>query len=171
VESPLHDLGHALSIDAEAIGRPGQRRFRLLVRSTTTSAALWLEKEQLSAIGEALDEMDQRLQTQSPSDQPDVEPLPFPATADIDFRAGRLGLGYEEERDRFVLHAFDSAAADAVPTLRCEISRGQSRTLSRRIATVVAAGRPICPLCDTPIEPDGHVCPKSNGHRDTQIVL
>jgi hypothetical protein len=26
----------------------------------------------------------------------------------------------------------------------------------------VAAGRPKCPLCDFPMNPDGHICPRMN---------
>jgi len=29
---------------------------------------------------------------------------------------------------------------------------------------VVAAGRPPCPLCGNPLDPEGHVCPRQNGH-------
>ena len=36
--------------------------------------------------------------------------------------------------------------------------------LRRQIADVVAAGRPPCPLCGAPMDPAGHVCPRSNGH-------
>jgi hypothetical protein len=36
--------------------------------------------------------------------------------------------------------------------------------LCRKIAEVIAGGRPICPLCGAPIEASGHVCPRSNGH-------
>jgi hypothetical protein len=35
----------------------------------------------------------------------------------------------------------------------------------------VAAGRPRCPYCHSPIEPEGHVCPRSNGHSKTGIPV
>ena len=170
MESAHHDLGHVLSVDAEAIGQPGQRRFRLSLRSSNASASLWLEKEQLAALGEALAQMNERLDQERGSGDPDVEPLPLPNAFDIDLRASRLGIGYEAERELFAIHAFDAAAEDTRPALSWLVSRGQSRVLSRRIASVVAAGRPLCPLCDAPVDPEGHVCPRSNGHRDTQIV-
>ena len=34
-------------------------------------------------------------------------------------------------------------------------------------ATVVNEGRPLCQLCGLPMDPDGHKCPASNGHRLT----
>ena len=30
---------------------------------------------------------------------------------------------------------------------------------------VVAAGRPTCAMCGEPIDPEGHFCPRRNGHR------
>ena len=35
----------------------------------------------------------------------------------------------------------------------------------RRARTLVAAGRPPCPFCLQPLDPDGHVCPRANGYR------
>jgi uncharacterized repeat protein (TIGR03847 family) len=166
MDSAEHDFGRALSVDAEAVGRPGQRRFRLLVRSTSRSIGLWMEKEQLRGIGSWFEEVLERLQREHPTSDPDVEPLPMPSEPDIDLRASQIGLGYDEAEDLFTLHAFDAQrlAADQSPAFRCLLSRGQSRVLARKIAVVVAAGRPICPLCGAPIDPDGHVCPRSNGH-------
>jgi hypothetical protein len=30
---------------------------------------------------------------------------------------------------------------------------------------LVRAGRPACPLCGNPMDPEGHSCPRTNGHR------
>ncbi|HVQ48818.1 MAG TPA: DUF3090 family protein, partial [Mycobacterium sp.] len=27
------------------------------------------------------------------------------------------------------------------------------------------AGRPPCPLCDEPLDPEGHICVRTNGYR------
>jgi uncharacterized repeat protein (TIGR03847 family) len=40
----------------------------------------------------------------------------------------------------------------------------QMLALSRRAIEVVNQGRPTCPLCGEPMEPDGHFCPRRNGH-------
>ncbi len=172
VEStPIYDYGKALSIDAEAIGQPGQRRFRLLALSIQGSACVWIEKEQLASVGQWLSEIITRLEEERPSDEPDVEPLPFPEEFDVDFRAGQLTLGYAEDEEAFVIQAFDfeSDPERDVPTFRCMIGRGQSRVLVRKIEELVAAGRPICPFCQEPMEPSGHACPRANGHRKLTI--
>jgi uncharacterized repeat protein (TIGR03847 family) len=158
-----HDFGQATSVDAEAIGQPGQRRFRLIAQSAGGHAAIWMEKQQLASIGEWLTEMVQRLDDEGPS-APDVEPLPPVDDFEVSFRADQIGLGFAEEERLFAILAHDSNSGSEAPTFRCLVSPGQARVLSRKIASVVAAGRRICPLCGQPMDPDGHVCPRSNGH-------
>ncbi len=167
MDTPQNDYGRALSIDAEAIGRPGDRRFRILVRSTSSSASVWMEKQQLAGIGTWFEETLQRLDKEKQSNDPDVEPASINEPFDLEFHVSQVGLGYIEAEDVFALQLFDVAQAQRrrqTPTLRCFLSRGQSRVLSRKIARVIAGGRPICPLCEMPMEPEGHVCPRSNGH-------
>jgi len=57
-----HDLGPLDALEAEALGLPGQRRFRLLVRSESRSASIWMEKQQLDAIGRLFDVMSKAMQ-------------------------------------------------------------------------------------------------------------
>ena len=49
--------------------------------------------------------------------------------------------------------------------LRVPITPMAARAFIARARRVVAAGRPPCPLCGLPLDPDGHVCPRQNGHR------
>jgi uncharacterized repeat protein (TIGR03847 family) len=44
-------------------------------------------------------------------------------------------------------------------------TREQMLSLARHGAQVCAAGRPLCPLCHNPMDPEGHQCPALNGHR------
>lgn len=174
MNDPVHEFGSAESIDAEAIGEPGQRRFRLLVLSSYGSASVWMEKEQLAGIGSWLDEVVERLDSERPTGEPDVEPRPFPEQFDFDLKAGQLALGYVEDRDVFAIQVYDLEnnpnPEDPKPLLRCFLSRGQSRFLSRKIADIVAAGRPSCPMCGEPMDPAGHVCPRGNGHRSVRLI-
>jgi uncharacterized repeat protein (TIGR03847 family) len=167
MEGRAYDFGSALSVDAEAIGALGRRRFRLTVRSAgNTAASLWLEKEQLRALGEALVEMGGRLEKERPTSEKDVRALPAPLSFEVEMRVGRLALAYLEEDDAFRLQAFaiDQGEEETRPAFQCSLSRGQSRVLARTIRRVVEAGRPLCPLCQAPIDPEGHVCPRANGH-------
>lgn len=170
--SPVYDFGNALSVDAEAVGQPGQRRFRLLVLAGNGAASVWMEKEQLSGIGAWVGEVLLRLEQGEPSNEPNVEPLPFPEEFMVDFRAAQLALGYVEDQDTFAIQAFDTPVEsdDQSPTFRCFLSRAQARSLAAKIDQVVAAGRPLCPLCDLPMDPDGHKCIRGNGHRPTRLL-
>jgi uncharacterized repeat protein (TIGR03847 family) len=45
---------------------------------------------------------------------------------------------------------------------RLYATRSQVRAMAASGAAVVAAGRPPCPLCDQPMDPAGHRCPRWN---------
>ena len=168
-----YDFDTLTRLEAEAIGRPGQRTFRMIRGNDRgETAVLWIEKEQLQALGEAID----RLLAQTGSRQLrriDITPGP-PAPAAplldppaVEFKIGQLGLGYEGEQRLFLLVAHDIEGDPEGPaTLRCLIRSGQFRRLSEQIAGIVATGRPRCPMCGTPLSrADGpHFCPPSNGH-------
>ena len=58
-----HVFGPAARLQAQAIGDPGQRTFRILIESQDgRAAALWLEKEQLQALGLAVEQLLAELQ-------------------------------------------------------------------------------------------------------------
>jgi len=44
------------------------------------------------------------------------------------------------------------------------MSPDTARAFVARASRVVAAGRPPCPLCGAPLDPQGHICPRRNGH-------
>lgn len=160
------DLSRA---EAEAIGVPGQRRFRLIFASGMETAVLWMEKQQLQALGLAFVEMIAQLREANiaGADVLDVEPPPVgpvsPTAAEIEI--GRLSVGYDEENARVVLiiHGPEAGEDDA-PGLIARLRLQQVATLATQIERVVAAGRPTCPRCGQPMNPEGHVCPHDNGH-------
>lgn len=49
-------------------------------------------------------------------------------------------------------------------TLRVRLTTGLARGFVNRAMEVVAAGRLPCPLCGQPLDPQGHICPRRNGH-------
>jgi len=173
----LLDLGRVSSLEAEAIGEPGQRTFRLRVSSGQRTASLWLEKEQLQALALAL----MRLLVQM--GQPEYIPAagavanplsPFPAQPSLDVKVGRLGLGLDQTEGNIALFAYEVEESEEEPeepeqpeteaVLACRAAPAQCRDLVAMIEAIVASGRPICRLCLGPIDPAGHVCARSNGH-------
>jgi uncharacterized repeat protein (TIGR03847 family) len=163
------DLGVADAIKADSVGEPGARTFRVRLQGAAGAAQVWLEKEQLQALGMAIDQLLAQLRSnkigEAESGSPPSESGDFPSSFAIDFRVGRLGLGYDDEKDMLVLLAHEQESdAEGPPSLTCRVARGKMRTLSGEIATVVAAGRPRCPLCNQPITAGAtHACPGSNG--------
>jgi uncharacterized repeat protein (TIGR03847 family) len=167
-----HDFDVVERIETDAVGRPGNRRFRLIVQNDTQTAFLWLEKEQLQALGLAVDQLlmkvrvlwsasDPKTRTASPAQA-------FSGSASVEMRVGRLGLGFDESTKLFVLVAHDvEADPDDPPSFRCLCSRSQLSRLSESITEVLASGRPRCPVCGTPLEGGSHFCPGSNGHIHT----
>ncbi len=161
-----HELGDVDEIDAEAIGEPGQRTFRLLAERGATTASLWLEKEQLQALGLIIDQHVARLTRGRATTDLALLTLGgrFPSKATVDFKVGRMALGYDTERRRFIFSAYDIEDPDeTAPMFSCAATRPQGAALSAKIGEVVSAGRPRCPMCGAPIE-GNHVCPSSNGH-------
>jgi uncharacterized repeat protein (TIGR03847 family) len=172
-----YDFAAVDAIDAESIGTPGKRTFRLRILRGADSAALWVEKQQLAALGEALPRLLDQLDT--PDRHADETPDSvghFPDDPTVEFKVGRLALGYATQEDRLVLLAHALEAGDEEeeeepsepPTFTCRFTRAQARALSTSCAEAVAGGRPTCVLCQRPIDPEGHLCPRANGHQKVQ---
>jgi len=155
--------------EAEAIGVPGQRRFRMIFGDQFETAVLWLEKQQLQALGLAFEQIIAQLRAagvdaaKATAAQPGpIGPVPPNAW---ELQVGRLMVGFDEDRNlvSIFIHGVESEEDDP-PTFVCRLNLAQIGTLSIQIGEVVAAGRPLCPRCHQPMDPGGHVCPHDNGH-------
>jgi uncharacterized repeat protein (TIGR03847 family) len=58
----------------------------------------------------------------------------------------------------------DAAAEDGPDIFQIRFSAADARQFVARAMRVLAAGRPPCPLCGQPLDPQGHLCPRRNGH-------
>jgi uncharacterized repeat protein (TIGR03847 family) len=172
---PLYDLDvdPCDHITADAIGKPGDRVFYLQAYQDTRTITILIEKAQLQSLAIGIEQFLSQLSQQNPDldeaagdyleDQmrihPPVDPL---------FRAGEIGLGYDKDRDRVVIFTKELLPEDAEPESSSQVrfwtDRSQLRRLARWGMEVVSRGRPICPQCGQPMEPEGHFCPKKNGH-------
>jgi uncharacterized repeat protein (TIGR03847 family) len=162
------DFGPLIHIAAEAMGQPGQRRFRIrAMNEGGETASLWLEKEQLAALGDAIDSVlkDEGYAYQRPP-LDDTEPEPvLPLDAAVELQLAQLSMGVNAEAQRIVLIAADGpAGADDTHGVTMEFDYRRGFELRGQIRDVVAAGRPPCPLCTAPMDPAGHVCVRTNGH-------
>jgi uncharacterized repeat protein (TIGR03847 family) len=169
-----YDFERVSAIVADAVGMPGQRTFFLQARQGRQVATLTMEKQQVAALAASVLQLLEELEEKNPDltmrgvsaqDLHLQEPL-TPA-----FRVGQMGLGYDESQDLMVLVAQalvvedeEVSVAEDVPRARFYATREQMRALSEHALEAVASGRPDCPLCGGPIDPEGHFCPRTNGH-------
>ena len=180
------DLGHVSVLGADAVGQPGQRRFRLYTQSRQGSAVMWMEKEHLNSLSMALEQFlaiineEKIVWAETRADDPQPQrgmPADFPVNPTYEFQVGQMKLNYDEQEKVFLL---------SVTPLEIELEQGgepqisvneeqsvsfffthtEARELARTIAQVVVAGRPLCPLCHMPMDGETHVCVKQNGHRE-----
>jgi uncharacterized repeat protein (TIGR03847 family) len=187
---------------AGTVGQPGERTFFLQASGAGRLISVALEKVQVAALAEKLDELLDEVRRRHGSDSPvpaaasvdleDVAPLETPV--EEEFRVGTLALAWDDDSGQVIIEAQSVEAqsveaesvepgsaepetTDAEPAeapagteftgdmLRVRISPETARAFSKRAQRVVAAGRPPCPLCGNPLDPEGHVCPRQNGHR------
>ncbi len=185
----LQDFGHPAYFEPEAIGKPGNRRFRLIAATDQRTAALWLERDQLREFSMSL----QHLMTQLTGEdvlRPAIEaPAPppppredFPENPDVEFQVGPIILGYDEDEEAVIVlvapveiievDGNPTLNSDAEPQFRVALAHDDVDAFIQRSESVLAAGRPRCPYCgqalNRPDEPHG--CVRQNGHRHLDIT-
>ena len=170
------DLNPVQHITVDAIGQPGQRVFYLQGWSEidVQPVTLILEKVQLQTLAAGLEQMlteiaHQKPDLAQPSVEYDAEKMRINPPVDPLFRAGEMGLGYDAEHDQIVILAREIVLEDGDPEEASVVhfwcNRQQAHWLATWTTEVVNRGRPICPQCGQPMEPEGHFCPKKNGHK------
>ncbi len=128
---------------------------------------------------------------EAPAQAADTDPLDAPITEE--FRVGDMTLSWDSNQERIVIELFSTAApgaeedefalgADdddedegdepdeqagvgASEVFIVTITPGDAREFVVRAEALVSAGRPPCPFCLQPLEPEGHICPRANGYR------
>ena len=168
-----HDLGLAEVLEAEAIGPPGQRRFRLRVIAGDQTASIWCEKTQVSALADAIQQILARHRRPSDGRRPAPRELSgFPLNPTHEFLAGQIALGFDQDADVITLFATDVEATgtNPLPTLRVDLDRSAARFFTVQAEETVAGGRPTCPLCQQPVEGAEHLCPRQNGHAEDALA-
>ena len=156
-----NEFTNVSSIKPESIGEPGKRTFRILVTSASSSAAIWLEKEQLFQLGLAIRHMVANLPTErgttgSPPTQREAPPM-----TRLEFKVAKLVMRHDGPKRLFIIDAHDSDDDEAM--VRVWVDEQQINEFAEDALNLCAAGRPLCPLCARPIDPEGHACARTNG--------
>jgi uncharacterized repeat protein (TIGR03847 family) len=162
------------------VGPPGERTFYLQASGDGRTVSVALEKTQVSVLADRLEELLSEVRRRAGLTEPvvaeqDVEPLESPV--EEEFRVGAMGLAWDADASMVVIEA---QAVTEDPTgeqtvledvdegpdaLRVRLSPEVALAFVERVRRVLSAGRPACPLCGLPLDPDGHVCPRQNGYR------
>jgi uncharacterized repeat protein (TIGR03847 family) len=148
---------------AGAVGPAGQRVFYLQAREGRTLVTLKSEKEQVRALAEYLATLLERLPETGESTPRDLALLD---PVDEAWAVGTIGVGHDETNQRVlvVLTGVVEEEGEDAPSARFSLSRAQAVAFVERSRELMRGGRPICPMCSSPIDPGGHVCPRANGH-------
>jgi uncharacterized repeat protein (TIGR03847 family) len=182
VPRQIHEFDPPDRFVAGTVGQPGQRTFFLQATGKGRVISVALEKVQVSVLaerlGELLDEVRRRggdVPAAAAPGSDDVAPLDQPILEE--FRVGTLALAWDPEAERVIVEAravteqdddtepLDDDTEEGPDVLRVRISASYARTFVKRAQRLVAAGRPPCPFCGLPLDPEGHICPRQNGHR------
>jgi uncharacterized repeat protein (TIGR03847 family) len=173
---------------AGTVGSPGSRTFFLQARSGARVVSVALEKQQVAALAERIDELldevmasgrhDELIPAVAPLGLDDSEPLEQPI--EEEFRAGTMTLSWDPDDQRVVIEVYPYTEAAVVSpdqldedfeepepdeVLLVRLAAGHARAFVKRASQVLEAGRPSCPFCGNPIDPDGHLCARANGFR------
>ena len=156
------------------VGTPGDRTFYIQARGPEGTLSFLIEKQQAALLADRLREMLMLIDQEDTlrSTEPGRDPaLALDQPVEPEFRVGTIGLAYDEAADRVIVilrpdgDADEEGGGEEEDGVRLELRRDQVRAFVLHVVSVVAEGRPTCPLCGLPMDPEGHVCPASNGHR------
>ncbi|WP_445153790.1 DUF3090 domain-containing protein [Arthrobacter sp. Hor0625] len=176
--SRVHEFDWPDRVVVGTIGVPGARTFYLQVRSGAQIVSIAMEKQQSALLAEKIDEILDQLGTVegnpfsvpagTPVELVDNDPL---EAVQEQFRTGAMSLGWDPTTAQVVIEAhpisdfdadydesLDQDGAEDSEMLLVRLPVGTARAFAKRTREIVGAGRPTCPLCGYPIDPDGHIC-------------
>jgi len=169
----VFDLNPVDRITTNAVGDPGDRTFYIQARKGRRLVTIICEKEHVAALALAIDQV--LLSIAEGDADAVVEPDPvLQHGLDLEyplepaFRTGQVNRGYDQATERLVIIAYElmDEEDDSPPSVaRFWATPGQMRAFSMHGQEVVTAGRPVCAMCGQPMDPEGHFCPRRNGHR------
>ncbi len=164
---------------AGTVGQPGEREFYLQVSQGRRVLSVSCEKQQVAVLadklGSLITEVARRTGTElsAATTGPDLR---LDTPIDAEFRVGTMGLAWDADGAQVVVELLalsDTEVGedivledreDGPDALRVYLTLADAASFARHAGRVVAAGRPPCPLCDRPLDPQGHIFPRLNGY-------
>ena len=161
-----YDLSSPDRITVGTVGPVGDRLFLLQFRQGPVLLTLKIEKQQVAVLADYLARIvkDQ----ERPGHLPDETSLEEPT--EPAWVVGTVGVSFDEAEDRVILVIEERVPEDETGAIaRLSVSREQAAGFAIQATRVVESGRPPCPLCGSPLDPSGHECPRTNGHRPPAV--
>ena len=163
------------AIGAGAFGQPGERTFVIQARKGAAMLSVLVEKEQVQLLANEAEQFLDRIADEHPEEPGTFGELAGSGEVQEDeplFRARLIGIGFDPERSLVLIELREQATDDEDPPPAIEESEGhvarlyatraQIRAMLANGIVAVGSGRPKCPLCEFPMDPDGHICPRMN---------
>ena len=139
----------ATAIDSEPLDEPINEAFR-----ATTLTLGWDPDTERVLVEARADPIEVEIELEDDDDDDDV--------VAEDEEPGVAGL--EASIAATIQAVFEGDDDDGPDVLRVRLTADTARSFAERAARIVASGRPPCPLCGQPLDPQGHICPRRNGH-------
>jgi len=156
------DLGDLDRFTVGTVGPVGRRIFLLQCGTGSVTLTVKVEKQQVAVLADYL----VRLLGDLPRPDAAAGDMELDDAVEPRWVVGTLGVSYDDDTDRIILIAEELVAEDEDGDVaRCSITRAQATAFAIRASNLVEAGRPPCPMCGLPLDPAGHECPRTNGHR------
>jgi uncharacterized repeat protein (TIGR03847 family) len=157
---------------AGTVGEPGERAFYLQARKGGALVSVGIEKVQVAALAERLEDLLDAVDAPSEPVAADAPELQEPVVEL--FRVGAMALAWDAGNDAVVIEAqtptedgeyaeLPDDADEGPDLLRVRLEPSQARSFVQRAEELLAAGRPACPFCGQPLDAQGHFCSRGNG--------
>jgi uncharacterized repeat protein (TIGR03847 family) len=182
MSSVVYEFNPVERFVAGTVGVPGERTFFIQARTGSRVVSVVVDKSQVIALGERTKIMLREIKKSDPtvaikSSDNDDAPLEQPIFEE--FRAGVIAMAWDGENGLIVYELREMSSSNEADDdelifdekdlsgdlLRVHVSPTQASAFSKRCLSLASAGRTPCPFCAIPIDPSGHLCPRSNGYR------
>ena len=162
-------------VSCVAIGKPGERTFFIQARSNEQKVSLLVEKIQLQSLVLGIEEFigeikEKYSDLEAAIGKYDKRSMQIDPPVDPLYRVGEVGLAYAEDEDKAIILLREimttQETQDDLKVVRLWVTRSQLIVFADWAKNIISSGRLICPQCGEPMEPEGHLCPKKNGHKN-----
>jgi uncharacterized repeat protein (TIGR03847 family) len=146
------------------VGEVGSRVFLLQAIDGARVLTIKVEKQQIAVLATYLTRAIEGLGR--PGHLPDDMNLLLSPDQGVDFIAGNISVAIDDDSGNVDVQIEAVSDEDFAPdSASIIVTKEQAAAFAIHATQLVEAGRPPCPLCGLPLDPRGHDCPRTNGHR------